>query len=496
VAAGQATYENQCMQCHGTPGAADGTAPDLAGYAPLPIHDGVIGENHPEVDELTPDDYGNLAAYLAEDNDGNDGGGNQNVNDNADDGGQNDNDNADDGNGDDQAQEGDRIDLNVVKLTYEATTERGPAVGDGVLAFDAEGGATLAWVRAGETEAFAVPAPADMGHDREAFEFAGRKLVVRDRYSGALYVFDTDTEQVTDIPYDSINMGGIGGPNVWEADGNLVATVNSWVTTENGAHKIVKVVDVSDITALSITPFDVDPVGEPDAIDVDAEAGRVVVRAEGVFYVYDVNTPSAPPDEFARPSPEGGVGWATVIRVWGIYVAFFDDEMNFTLLNVTNGEFTSPARNPSRDSRGLTVEAGRFACFLEQTEDDGSDIAQINRAIFGDADDVTNLMDPVGVFINGTNDVDGRVGFGATVAVSPDGRYVFVAGETAVGVDEQERLYISIDGENFQIAADADDSLNALRAAGVAASNNLVAFLIPAGDSTSAVSIGYATLPP
>ena len=44
----------------------------------------------------------------------------------------------------------------------------------------------------------------------------------------------------------------------------------------------------------------------------------------------------------------------------------------------------------------------------------------------------------------------------------------------------------------------ADDSLNVLRAAGVAASDNLVAFLIPADltTTTSSVSIGYATLPP
>lgn len=37
-----------------------------------------------------------------------------------------------------------RVDLNVVKLSFQATTQRGPAVGDGVLAFDAENGTTLA----------------------------------------------------------------------------------------------------------------------------------------------------------------------------------------------------------------------------------------------------------------------------------------------------------------------------------------------------------------
>ena len=56
---------------------------------------------------------------------------------------------------------------------------------------------------------------------------------------------------------------------------------------------------------------------------------------------------------------------------------------------------------------------------------------------------------------------------------------------------------MSTDGAGFKIVADASDSLNALQAAGVAASNNLVAFLIPVGGgATSDVSVGYATLPP
>ena len=485
--AGQALYDTTCLACHGTPGAGDGTAPELADYTPLQLHDGVTAEGHTDVGALSQDDFGTLAEYVGEPSAGGGGGDNANAN-----GGSTpSNDNTSDG-----VREGSTIPLNVVKLNHEATTERGPAVGDGVLAFDAEGGAALGFARAGDTEASAVPAPAGMGHDRMAFDFAGRKLVVRDRYSGQLYVYDPDTEDVVAMPYNSINLGGIGGPNIWETDGNLVATANSWVVTDDGAHKLIKIVDVSNVNNMTITPFDTNPSGTPDSIDVDAEAGRVAVRASGTFYVYDVNTPNDAPLTFTRSTAAGGAGAYSVIRVWGIYVAFFDDDENFVLLNVGNGEFTQPARNPSRANRGLTVEAGRFACFLTQTEDDGSSIDQINRALFGDVDILTNLMDPAGLYVNGVNDQDGRVGFGATVAVSPSGRYVFVAGETAVGVDEQERLYVSVDGGNFQVVADATDALNAQRAAGVAASNNLVAFLLPAAGATSAVSVGYAVLDP
>ena len=460
--AGQATYTNECMACHGAPEAGDGTAPDLADDTPEELQNGVTSGTHPDVADLTQNDYANLAAFLADENGGGDGSG--------------------------------RINLNVVKLDVSATTQRGPAVGDGVLAFDAEGGNVLAWLAAGETQPREVPAPADMNHDRDAFAFGGATLVVRDRNSGSLYLFDTDTEQVAALPSRSIDMGGAGGPNLWEVENNLIATVNSWVVTDDGLHKLIKVVDISDINAPVITPFDVDPTETPDAIALDAGSGRVVVRGGEVFYVYDIDAPNAGPTEFRRAALEGGTGSADV-QMDGDFVAFFDDDENFTLLNVGTGEFTQPNRNPGRSNRGLSLEDDRFSYFAMQTEDDGSSIAQANRALVGTADNPNDLIDPPGTWVN-RDETEGRVGFGATVDISPNERFVFVAGETAVGVDETERLYLSIDGGDFLIVEDSQDSLNAQRAAGVAAGDNLVAFLIPASDSFSSVSIGYATLPP
>ncbi len=393
--------------------------------------------------------------------------------------------------------QGSSIALTVVKLNVEATTGRGPAVGDGVLAFDAEGGTVLAWLSAGQTVAKEVTAPAGMDHDRNAFAFAGKKLVVRDGFSGSLFVFDTTTEQARAIASASINMGGSGGPNLWETEGTLIATVNSSVTTQDGDGKLIKLVDISNINAFVVTPFDVDPTNTPAAIDLDAVGGTVVVRGGDTFYLYDVNSPNVAPMQFTRSALQGGTGTSDV-QIDGNFVAFFDDDDNFTLLDTTSGTFSQPTRNPGRENRGLVLESNRFAYFTLQNADDGGGVAVVNRALGGSTSDVTSLIDPAGTFVNATNDNDGRVGFGATLGLSANGRFLFVAGETAVGVNEQERLYLSVDGAGFLPVDDADDSLNVLRAAGVAASDNLVAFLIPADLTTftSSVSIGYATLPP
>ena len=399
--------------------------------------------------------------------------------------------------GSDGGQTGTSIDLNVTKLTVQSTTSRGPAVGDGVLAFNANGGADLAWLSVGQTSASIVPAPSGMSHS-DAFQFAGKKLVVRDAFSGSLYVFDTVSENVAATAAAAINMGGAGGPNLWEADGNLLATINATVTTENGPGRRLKLVNIGNVIAFTITPFDNDPgSGNPNAIALDATNGRIVVRTEDTFYIYEVSSPSTAPTQITR-NPLNGGGGSSRIQLSGNHVAFFDDNENFTLLDIPMGTFSQPTRNPGRQNRGLAFESDRFAFFARQTSDDGSSISEINRALVGATNDINSLIDPAGTNVNGQDVSDGRVGFGATVGISQNGRFVFVAGETAVGVDENERLFLSMDGGSFLSVVDPADPDGVLRAAGVAVSDNLVAFLITTDLTmfTSNVAVGYATLPP
>ena len=390
----------------------------------------------------------------------------------------------------------DRVTLSVVKLTTEATTQRGPAVGDGVLAFDAEGGTWLAWLAAGQTQPTAVSAPASMGHDRSAFAFGGKKLVVRDRYSGSLYVFDTESQSAQAMPSASINMGGIAGPNYWAVDGHLVATINASTTTADGAGKRVKVVNISDMSAFTITAFNLPGTTEPDAIDIDADNDRMVVRTGDYLNIYTVSSPSTLPTRLNLASISGAGSSSVLIRD-GL-IGFFDDNSYFSIVKIADSTVGSPSRNPARASRGAAMNGNRWAYFVTQTSDDGSTIDQYNRAVVGTGETLTSVLDPPGTNVNGTSTSDGRIGFGATLAITPSGKYVFVAGETAVSVDVDERLYVSVDGAAFQMVADSADSLNAMRAAGVAASDNMVAFLIPASlsGSSSAVTVAYATLSP
>ena len=301
---------------------------------------------------------------------------------------------------------------------------------------------------------------------------------------GGLFIFDTDLRR---------SEPALDSPNLWAVDGNLLAAINPPTTGE-----VLKLVDFSDIDAQAVTAFAVDPPTAPDAISLDANAGWIVVRNADTFYIYDINAPEAGPTEIARDALQGGAGGLSELHVSGDHVAFYDDENDFTLLQISTLSFTQPSRNPGADFGLLGLESERLAYFVDQTEDDGAALFA-NRALAGTTDDLTDLVDPAGEFINGEDQNDGRVGFGKTLSVSPDGRFVFVAGDADAGVAESERLYLSIDGGDFLIVEDGDDPLNALRASEVDASNNLVVFLIPADLSDPAhsdMAVGYATLPP
>lgn len=69
AAAGQLVYDESCVGCHGTPGANDGNAPDLAGASSAQIRSVLNGGEHAggQPENLEAGAYDDLAAYLGGD---------------------------------------------------------------------------------------------------------------------------------------------------------------------------------------------------------------------------------------------------------------------------------------------------------------------------------------------------------------------------------------------------------------------------------------------
>ncbi len=313
-----------------------------------------------------------------------------------------------------------------------------------------------------------------------------------DRYNDeGFYLFDTSDENLVQISTDSVRpIGGAHG-HYWMIDGDLIAVLN-YDTSMHGAGHWIKVLDVGDLDAVAITWFSDEPTNSPNAIAVDAATRKLIVRdVKGTFYMYDLDAPSDAADTFTRSAAEGG-GGQEPIRFDGRHVAFADDSERLTLLDTQTGSFTSPSRNPAVDE--LALRGGTFAYFVNQTSDDEGRFG--HRCLVGATDDVENLYEPVGTYVNGKDSMDGRIGFGNSVAMTPDARYIFVAGDSAVDVDDSERLSVSVDGSGFRPVLDAEDELLVTRAAGVVASDKLVAFIVPMSvEAPAVVTVAYAVLP-
>ena len=185
-----------------------------------------------------------------------------------------------------------RANLTVVKLDVSATNARGPAVGDGMLAFNTDNGQSLVWLKVGETTVSKVAIPSGIAHDSQGFAFTGDYLVCRDRLSGGLFFYDTQGNQSVEISTASIDMGGAGADNLWAVDDDFIATCNATTTTENGAGRQIKLVRINNVDSLAITPFAFAPTVSPDAIDVDMENQMIAVRGGERFYIYDTTEPN------------------------------------------------------------------------------------------------------------------------------------------------------------------------------------------------------------
>jgi hypothetical protein len=91
-------------------------------------------------------------------------------------------------------------------------------------------------------------------------------------------------------------------------------------------------------------------------------------------------------------------------------------------------------------------------------------------------------------FVIGDKPVDGKtknngyVGFGASAAITPDGKQVFIAGMEDVGRTERFQVY---NGRGFLTLPDASVNPAYLQASDVVASSSLVAFKVGADNRTT-----------
>ncbi len=420
-------------------------------------------------------------------NDNDNGSGNTNANVNANDNGGVGNENTNDNSGGG----GGAVALTPVKTDIDVHNGARIAVGDDLLVYGWGGFAGVDYIipSAGDTVGRNLP----NGDTFVAGSFAvsGKKIALVNNF--LITIFDTATETATEIGEDVIRLvntpSGIYSQGHPVADGPYIACRNAPNT--NGGSMVVVIDVTGDVP--EIISFTVDPDDAVDHIAVDADAAKLAVAARDVFYIYDINDPTAAPTVFdTNPERLGGVGGISdnIFTFDGGYIFYEDNEPggNAVFLNVADGTTTKLTENPASG---------------EQCHSGGSFVYLLNRdSLDSNGNDARGGYGTVpgpGAALAGDEPIDGSTtnngfhGWSQACSVTPDGTFAFLSGKGGIG--SGEFLQVSTGGA-FSLITDPDGSSDfGLPGTDVTTSATLVGFKTGQGTSSgSSTKVGYIIL--
>lgn len=331
------------------------------------------------------------------------------------------------------------------------------------------------------------------------FAVTGNWLMVR-TFEGRIALFNGDTEQLT--MFDETVLSRSSGaavptfPEFW-GDADYFVTLADPTKVSDGMS--VKLIDVTSgspvVTSFpdtGITPT-VTRENEVPQMAIDAANRQFVVQDTDFVAVYDMDDPTAAPT-IIDLSADGGVTNARQIHIDGGFMIYHTQEKSGNgreitrMVNLSDGSTMQLSENPARP-RPLDLESGVFGYFAHVSDADVS-TNDTARAVFGVLNSGTpqvNLLNDARTPI-GADPGDGIVGYGCSLAITPNGQFRVIAGCGSVGTAEY--LQISNGGDFVVIADQLDnDPLDmGMPASNVYATDSLIVFQTNGG-------VAYISLP-
>ena len=386
----------------------------------------------------------------------NDNGGGDNANDNG--GGDNANDNGDGGNandnGDNANDNGGVVGLVAVNTGISIRHDSSVKSGEDFIMFgtgtDASVLLGVQWLipSEGQTSGSAISGGDACHNSHFVVTTEGRKAVLLgcggETFDVSIYDADTDTLTMLDfgefrvrsIPVDEDDVGTL------HADGSLVVVVNGHNELDDETNcPQLKVLDLSGSTPVIIEITNLEEFGCFNSFGfssarVDAETRVVVAALRDVFYVFDIDNPTAAPTMYDR-SGSDGINDDGEFQLSGENIMFHDSNSfgddNVYILNHTTGAVTLVTHPPASDNvatgGNMAIGGDLFVYFLDRDTFDG--FGATSRSAIG------TLPDAVGVpgGIPGTTASDNDPSwedFGTDTCVSPNGSYAFIAGDESI----------------------------------------------------------------
>ena len=374
--------------------------------------------------------------------------------------------------------------VKVIKTNIDVHYKSRVDVSNDIIVFGTGFNTGVSYIKPGGK--VATPVPNGNKYSSKFFVAIGTKILLgTPNYTMA--VFDTATGKMTEIPEDKVKLRNINGSNFLggsiQKGGNYAAFITD---TTGGDNSAIKVIDFSGAEPKVIRFEGSGQTEDAEMIyrhvAVDAKTGMVAGAGSNNYEirVYDIKNPEKAPKVFDLKGYKGVAKYQMVFDNGKILFQSGETKEKAVILDVASGKFT----DMSQAVYGMAMAGGKFVYFANRGSNDYHGIS--SRAVVGKVGSQPKLS--AGKKRISTSANHGMVGFGSTAAITPDGKYIFIAGLDDVGQTERFQTY---KGARFVAQRDATEKPAFLKASDLVASSKIVAFKIGRDNKTK---LGYIKL--
>ncbi|QQS32447.1 MAG: hypothetical protein IPM50_12400 [Acidobacteriota bacterium] len=366
--------------------------------------------------------------------------------------------------------------LSVVKSGIPVHYRGKIAVGDTIIAYGTAVNTGVDYIKAGDTKGRGIP-----GSERFSatnFAIAGDKIVLIDTRQFTYHVFDTKTGKMTDVP-------GLKnrGNSPLRSSGNFVAAVTMDEAKNRNKFSVIDLSGAAPSVVVDQEPWP--GAIRIDQVAIDAASGNLVVSSGD--QIAKVLFKSGDTEPVAFNVKEHGGANTEAIAVSSDKAYYFSAESgqkNLMEINLVDGSVKKLSVNPATSA---VMAAGGTVAYFAHRDAKDRNATEARLAVMKRGGQPA-VMVPTDKLVDGSTRNSGLHGFGNTVAVTPDGKRVFISGKDSIGRTERLQMY---DGKTVRLFPDPTVKPAFLQATDVVANGSFAAFKTGTDANTT---LGYIKL--